>query len=161
MENKTLIKTAPLKLSVSKTKTFNTCKKQFEFNYILHMPRKERDYLIFGSMIHRALEEFHQLYIKGWLLPANEAMQAAFKVAKAEYGSKMEPKAIKEAFDILCKYLKLVSEKPDSLGKVLATEEAFNFKLTDNIIDYLCWNYNSTNSISNRHLVHFCDRWFE
>jgi RecB family exonuclease len=134
MENSTLIKTAPLKLSVSKTKTFNTCRKQFEFNYILHMPRKERDYLIFGSMIHKALEEFHQLYIKGWLLPANEAMKTAFKVAKVEYASKMTPSAIKDAFDILCKYLKWISDKPNELHKVIATEDDFKFPLTDNII---------------------------
>jgi RecB family exonuclease len=125
----------PLKLSVSKTKCWNSCKKQFEYNYILHLPKIERDYHIFGKMLHKALEDFHQLYLKGWLLPANEAMSTAFKTAKAEFGAQMKPEAIKEAFDILCKYLRLVSNKSsDYMQKVISTEEAFNFPLTDNII---------------------------
>ena len=130
-----IIKTAPLKLSVSKTKCWNACKKQFQFNYILHLPKVERDYHVFGKFVHKALEEFHQLYIKGWLLPANEAMSTAFKLAKEEFASQMKPEAIKEGFDILCKYLNLVAHKPPNyMSQVISTEEAFNFELTDRII---------------------------
>jgi RecB family exonuclease len=130
-----LIQPTPLKLSVSKIKTFDQCAKKFHFTYILKMPRKEQDFHVFGKLLHKALEDFHQLYIKGWLLPANEAMKVAWQAAKAEFADKMTPQAIKDAFDILSKYLKLVASNPPTyLTNVLSTEEPFNFELTNNII---------------------------
>jgi putative RecB family exonuclease len=136
VENETLIApTQPLKLSVSKSKTWSHCKKQFQYSYIIKLPKVDRDYHLFGKILHKALEDFHQLYIKGWLLPANEAMKVSFQAAKAEFANKMTPEAVKDAFDILCQYLKMVASKPPTyLTNVKSTEEAFNFPLTDDII---------------------------
>jgi ATP-dependent helicase/DNAse subunit B len=125
----------PLKLSVSKTKTWSSCRKQYEFNYILKLPRKDKDYHIFGKAIHLALESFHHAYIKGSVLPPHTEMFNAWKVAKAKYASLMTKEALKECFDILAYYLEWVGKRPkDFTSKVLATEEAFSFPLTDKVI---------------------------
>jgi ATP-dependent helicase/DNAse subunit B len=125
----------PLKLSVSKTKTWNNCKKQYEFNYILRLPKVDKDYHLFGKILHLALEEFHLAYIKGWLLTLNEAMSAAWKKAKVKYADRMTPEALKECHQILASYLNLVASKPKTfLTNVLSVEQPFNFPLSDNII---------------------------
>lgn len=125
----------PLKLSVSKCKVFSSCRKKYEFNYVIKLPKVDRDYHIFGKCLHKALEDFHQMYINGWLLGSSEAMKIAWKTAKTEYASRMTSEAIKECFDILSGYLKLVSEKPKSfLTGVVSAEQAFDFPLADNVI---------------------------
>lgn len=125
----------PLKLSVSKTKVWNACKKQYEFNYILRLPKTDKDFHLFGKILHKALEEFHLAYINGCLLAPNEAMSAAWKKAKDKYASRMTPEALKECKDILTDYLLLVSKKPRSfLTNVLAAEQEFKLNLSDTVI---------------------------
>jgi ATP-dependent helicase/DNAse subunit B len=129
--------TEPLRLSVSKTKCFNQCKKQFEFNYILKMPKKEMSYHILGKFCHRVLEVFHQYYIEGCLLPYNHSMSDAFKVAWAEYKEKMNPEMKQEAWNIIDRYLHSVSAEKTIYGipaNVIAVEKKFEFPLVENII---------------------------
>lgn len=124
----------PLRLSVSKSKCWSHCRKQYEYTYIIKLDRKERDFHIFGSFIHKVLEEFHRAYINGSTLPLNEQMQIAFKVAKVEFATKITPAQLQEAHTILCQYLQHISSDPyDRIHNVLAAEEAFSFQLTDNI----------------------------
>jgi ATP-dependent helicase/DNAse subunit B len=79
-----------LRLSVSKTKCFLQCKKQFHFSYILKFPKKERDYHIFGKFCHKVLEDFHNAYINDHSeKPFNIEMGIAYKTALSEYGNKM------------------------------------------------------------------------
>jgi ATP-dependent helicase/DNAse subunit B len=125
----------PLKLSVSKTKTFSSCAKQYEYRYVIKLKKPDKDYHTFGKCLHKALEDFHQAYVKGSLLLPHEEMFNAWKNAKAQYATQMTKEALKECFDILSSYLKWVSKRsPDFNAKVLSTEEAFSFPLTDNII---------------------------
>ena len=128
--------TEDLRLSVSKTKTFLQCKKQFEFNYILKMPKKDRDYHIFGKFCHRVLEWFHQQYVEGCLLPYNVVMTDAFKVAWGEYKEKMTPEMKKECWDIINGYLRLITqEKKDGKSlNVIAVEKRFDFQIADNLV---------------------------
>lgn len=125
-----------LRLSVSKVKTFTQCKKQFEFNYILKMPKKDRDYHIFGKFCHKALEDFHNAYINGSLKPFNVEMGIAFKTAIQEFGSKMTPEMKKECWEIIDKYLRLISsDKKNNLSaNVIACEKNFSLNITDNVI---------------------------
>lgn len=125
-----------LRLSVSKTKTFLQCKKQYQFNYILKMPKKDREYHTVGKFCHRVLEVFHNYYIEGCLLPYNVAMGDAFKVAWAEYKSKMTPDMKKECWQIIDKYLRIITEnKANNLPlNVIACEKRFELPLTDNLI---------------------------
>ena len=123
--------TADLRLSVSKTKTFAQCKKQFEFNYILKFPKKERDYHVLGTFCHAALEWFHNQYIEGCLLPFNITMGDAFKFAWGQYKTKMTPEMKKEAWEILNNYLRSISGKKMT---ALAMEKRFELPIGENII---------------------------
>lgn len=128
--------TDDLRLSVSKTKTFLQCKKQFKFNYILKFPKKDRDYHIFGKFCHRVLEWFHEQYIKGCLLPYNTTMTDAFKVAWTEYKDKMTPEMKKECWEIINSYLRLITkDKQNGLpANVIAIEKRFDFSIADNLV---------------------------
>lgn len=129
--------TEDLRLSVSKVKSFNLCKKQYEFNYILKMPKKEMSYHILGKFCHRVLEVFHQYYIEGCLLPYNVAMGDAFKVAWSEYKEKVNPEMKKEAWDIIDHYLRNVNVEKTTHGtpaNVIAVEKRFEFPIVENII---------------------------
>src|ERR1700723_475502 len=128
--------TEPLRLSVSKTKTWNQCKKQFEFNYILKFPKKERDYHILGKYCHFVLEWFHQQYIDGCILPYNITMTDAFKMAWIEYKDKMTPEMKKECWDIINKYLVMITKDKNAglPANVISVEKRFDFAISENII---------------------------
>lgn len=73
------------RLSVSKTKTFLSCKKQYHFNYILKLPTKEFTFHTLGKLVHRVLELFHNTYLNGSQLPYNEVMTISWKTALSEF----------------------------------------------------------------------------
>lgn len=125
-----------LRLSVSKVKCFDQCKKQFEFNYILKFPKKDHSYHIFGKFCHKALEWFHQQYIDGCLLPYSTTMTDAFKAAWSEYKDKMTPEMKKDCWEILNQYLCGVSkDKKNGLPfNVIGVEKRFEFPIGDKII---------------------------
>lgn len=125
-----------LRLSVSKTKCFLQCKKQFQFGYIYKFPKKDRDYHIFGKFCHKVLEDFHNAYINGSDKPYNIEMGIAYKTAIAEYGNSMTAEMKKECWAIIDKYLRLVSEdKKNNLpANVTACEKSFSFEVEKNII---------------------------
>jgi putative RecB family exonuclease len=124
------------KLSVSKTKTFLACKKQYHFSYILKFPKKERDYHILGSMTHKVLENFHNLYISGSDLPFNKGMSKSFKEAYAEFESKCTPEMKKESFNIIDSYLKIIyTQKDHPLStNVIGCEKSFSIPIKENVI---------------------------
>lgn len=128
--------TEDLRLSVSKTKCFAQCKKQYEFNYILKFPKKERDYHILGKFCHGVLEWFHLQYIEGCLLPYNMTMTDAFKTIWAEYKDKMTPEMKKECWEIVDQYLRLIvnDKKNGKPFNVLSVEKRFELPLAENII---------------------------
>jgi len=126
-----------LRLSVSKTKSFIQCKKQYEFSYILKLPKKDRDYHIFGKFCHKVLEDFHNAYIvQESTLPYNVEMGKAYKIALKEYGDKMTPEMKKECWDIIDKYLQIVSkDKKNNLSaNVLACEKSFELSIEGKVI---------------------------
>ena len=128
--------TDELRLSVSKTKCFSQCKAQFNFNYNLKLPKKERDYHIFGKFCHKVLEDFHLAYINGSDKPFHEMMGISFKVALEEFGASMTKEMKKECWDLINKYLKIVTvEKSKNLSSnVIACEKNFSIFLKDNLI---------------------------
>jgi len=125
-----------LRLSVSKTKCFSQCKKQFEFSYILKLPKKDEDYHIFGKFCHKALEDFHQAYINGSTDPFNLQMGRAFKSAVVEFKDVLTKEMKKECFDLINKYLKIISKDKDNHLSipVLAVEKTFRFNISDNVV---------------------------
>jgi ATP-dependent helicase/DNAse subunit B len=124
------------RLSVSKTKTFNQCKKQYQFNYLLKFPKKDRDYHTFGKFCHKVLEEFHSAYLNGCQLPYHTKMSEAWKAAWAEYKEKMTPEMKKECWALVDYYLRnITTHKEKNLpANVIAVEKRFEFPIADNII---------------------------
>jgi RecB family exonuclease len=120
-----------IKLSVSKTKCFKQCKKQYHYAYVLKFPKKERNYHVTGSFCHKVLEEFHQAYIDGCVLPYNVTMTQAWKTAWAEFGAKMTPDMKRECWDLINGYLRKVSR--EKLGNILAVEQKFEFNITETV----------------------------
>jgi putative RecB family exonuclease len=120
-----------LKLSVSKTKCFSGCNKQYYFSYVLKLPKKDRDYHVLGKFCHRVLEWFHQEYIAGCILPYNIAMADAYKVALSEYKDKMTDAMKKECYEIIDQYLQHITKNK---FKVLSVEKRFELPINETVI---------------------------
>jgi putative RecB family exonuclease len=125
-----------LRLSVSKTKVFSQCKKQFEYNYILKFPKRERDYHILGKFCHKVLEDFHRAYIKGSTLPYNIEMGTAFKAASIEFKAGMTAEMKKQCWDMINEYLQIISEdkKNNKEFNVIDVEKNFKLDIGNNVI---------------------------
>lgn len=126
-----------LRISVSKSKCFTQCKKQFQFSYIQKLPKKERDYHVFGKFCHKVLEDFHKAYINGSKEPLNKELSKAFKIAHKEYKERMTPEMVKECFDILHAYLKLVASGTsqfNTMKNVLTVEKEFFLPISDKVV---------------------------
>lgn len=130
MENK------ELRISVSKAKCFEQCKKQYKFSYILKLPKKDREYHILGKFCHKILEDFHNAYINGSQKSYNLIMSQAFKNAMIEYKSSITPEMKKECWQIIDQYLKIISnDKKNNLSaNVIACEKKFEISIEDKII---------------------------
>lgn len=115
-----------LRLSVSKTKCWSSCKKQFHYSYILRLPKKERDYHIFGKSVHAILEYFHQFLLDGSKEAHNKLMSFAFKKVQQEYKDKLTPEMTREIYDIVAKYLTC---KKHLLANVISVEKNFALNL--------------------------------
>lgn len=125
-----------LRLSVSKTKCFEQCKKQYEFSYILKFPKKERDYHILGKFCHKVLEDFHLEYLNGSKISYNIVMSKAFKAALIEYKDGITPEMKKECWKLIDQYLRIITEdKKNKLSaNVIACEKNFQILIHDNVI---------------------------
>jgi RecB family exonuclease len=121
------------RLSVSKTKSFSLCRRQYEFNYLLKFPKKDFDFHTTGSFCHLVLETFHQYYVDGCDLPYNAAMGNAWKVAWEKYKEKITPAMKKECWGLIDQYLRLIAENKVNFN-ILACEKEFSFPITDNVI---------------------------
>jgi RecB family exonuclease len=136
-----LLKAAPDKqksnlfaLSVSKAKTFKTCKAKYRFQYIEHLPKKEWEFQIFGSFLHEVLENFHQYIIDGSKDPDNIVMSKAYKAALEIWGKKLTSDQKKQCFEILKGYLTIRNKSQNNLPEVIAVEKPFNIELDGQIL---------------------------
>lgn len=125
-----------LRLSVSKTKCFEQCKKQYEFSYILKFPKKERDYHILGKFCHKVLEDFHIAYLNGSQDTYNVVMSKAFKDAVTEYKSSMTPEMKKECWGLIDQYLRIITDdkKNNLSANVIACEKNFQLLINENVL---------------------------
>jgi CRISPR/Cas system-associated exonuclease Cas4 (RecB family) len=125
-----------IKLSVSKSKTFEQCKKKFHFAYILKLPRIERDYHTFGKFVHKVLEDFHLHYLDGGTTPYNEHFSFVFKNTLKEYSGKITKEQKEQIKEILNNYLKLFYSqvKNGEAPTILSCEKDFNVNIDDKII---------------------------
>lgn len=125
-----------LNLSVSKAKTFKECKAKFLFTYIHKLPRKERDYHVFGKFLHEILEKFHKMKLSGDLRPDNKIISDAFKSAFQIWKNKLNEDQLKECKNIIKQYLiKLdYDKKLDQESQILDVEKEFYININDKII---------------------------
>lgn len=120
--------------SVSKIKTFTSCKLKYKFSYIEKLPKKEWEHLKFGNFVHEVLETFHKKLLAGDVTPRHSLMTECFKAALKNW--KLEAEAKKEAYEIINKYLTLLAEqeKNDNLSHVIAVEKEFYINIDDKIL---------------------------
>lgn len=123
-----------IKLSVSKSATFNSCKRKYQFAYVHKLPRKEWEYHLFGRFVHRILELFHLKYISGSTEPFPKAMSDAFNEAMAEFKGKITQSAKDEAFGILTTYLARINNNKDEVARVTDVEKTFNLEINESLI---------------------------
>lgn len=126
-----------LRLSVSKTKCFDQCKKQYKFSYILKFPKKEFEYHTFGKFCHKVLEDFHRSYLDGYSKATfNIEMAQAFKNALIEFEDKMSSEMRKEAWLIIDQYLKIITnDKNNNLSSdVKNVEEPFELAISNHVV---------------------------
>jgi CRISPR/Cas system-associated exonuclease Cas4 (RecB family) len=139
------------KLSVSKVKTFDSCKAKFKFSYIEKLPKKEWDFHIFGTFMHDTLEHFHLKMIdntKDATIPEGEnpdaiqedmwpsLMKEAFMDSCDKYKDKLSTEQKNESFVILQDYLDLMREqkKNGTLSHVTEAERSFYIVINEKVL---------------------------
>jgi putative RecB family exonuclease len=125
-----------IRLSVSKTKTYETCAAQFKFSYILKLPKKDRDYLHFGTFLHEVLENFHRYYLNGGTEPYHIVISREYKDSYKKYSLHLSDDLRKEARQIIDNYLKIITKKtePWTLNTVTSVEKKFSLAIKDRVL---------------------------
>lgn len=114
-------------LSVSKLKTFKDCKAKYRFGYIEKLPRKERDYHVFGKFLHQILESFHKARLEGNVSSNSDLMDETYKNCLSNWNSKLNESQITECKSIISEYLQILNEKTKkySDSNILQVEKEF------------------------------------
>jgi ATP-dependent helicase/DNAse subunit B len=125
-----------LRLSVSKSKTFNECKKKYQFSYVLKLPRKEFEYHTFGKLAHSVLERFHLAYLNGSSETPNIVMTQSFRAACQEFQDKLTPEMKQECKAIASQYLhSFILEQEGGLSPVvLGAEKEFALEVGSRVL---------------------------
>lgn len=126
----------PLNLSVSKIKTFKDCPCKFKFSYIEKLPKKDWEHLKFGNFLHEVLENFHNYLLDKPNIQFHILMKEAYVAALPNWEQFLSPEVKKEAFDILCGYLKILAEqvRQKILPEFLKLEKTFYINIDDKIL---------------------------
>jgi putative RecB family exonuclease len=122
------------KLSVSKTKTFLSCAKQYNFIYNLHLPKKDWSFHTFGKALHMALELLHKELIDKSQEPLHILMSRAYRATLNMYQSKMTKDAIEEVKTILDNYLQKITSDRITATSVSEVEKNFSIPITDRVV---------------------------
>jgi RecB family exonuclease len=123
-----------IKLSASKSKLFDSCKKKFKYNYILKLEKKEWDFHVFGKFIHAILENFHRELLNGSKEPNNIIMTRVYKDAKEEYAEKLTKAMLDEAYKMIKSYLEYFASDIYDGVQILSVEQSFNIPITGHIV---------------------------
>lgn len=115
-------------LSVSKAKTFESCKAKYYYTYIKKFPRKEWDFFAFGSFLHEVLENFHRSLIENPEQESSLLMTKIFKQSLSNWKDKLAHEQKIEGWKIIGKYL----EK--DFPNILAVEKNFYIDLDGKIL---------------------------
>lgn len=126
---------ADLALSVSKVKTFDSCKAKYRYCYIEKLPRKEWHFHVFGKFLHQILEDFHNELMEDSNLDFEILMNKCFKESIKKYKS-LTKSQIDDAFKIIQEYLSQlkVQKNEKSLPDILAIEKSFFIDLGGKVL---------------------------
>lgn len=122
-----------LKLSASSMKTYDQCPKKYFYNYIAKEPRKEWAHFDLGNLCHKALEIFHQIYIKEGTnnKTLSKLMGHSFTEARKEFRN-VSGNILVEAKELIQNYLKNVSR--EGMPLVKGVETSFKFNMEEDIV---------------------------
>jgi len=120
-------------LSVSKVKTFLTCKAKYRFCYIEHLPKREWDFQIFGKFLHNVLENFHRSIIEGFDGQDHLLMKQSFATALKTWGGKLTSAQKSECFNILKEYLviRFKDREQKTVSDVIDVEKDFSININN------------------------------
>lgn len=121
-------------LSVSKAKTFESCKAKFKYCYMDKLPRIDRDFHIFGKYLHQILENFHRELIEKpeRKLEWHNVMKEAWDSAYAEYSEQLTGLQVKDAQAMINEYNAILEE--DGLPNVTYVEKVFYINLNNKVL---------------------------
>lgn len=122
-----------IKLSASAVKTYDQCPKKYYFNYIERAPRKQWAHFDLGNLCHKALELFHEIYMKDGTSKKTLAklMGHCFSKARKDFPN-MNDEMLTEAKELLSDYL--ASVKANGMPNVKGVETEFKFNITEDIL---------------------------
>jgi len=122
-----------LKLSSSSMNTYKQCPLKYYYNYIEKAPRKQWVHFDLGNLCHKALEIFHDIYMRKGTngRSLNKLMKYAFSEARKDY-EQLADIILQEAKDLLNDYLKNINKI--GMPVVKGVETSFKFNITDDII---------------------------
>jgi RecB family exonuclease len=122
--------------SVSKMKTFKSCKQKYYFTYVLKLPRKSWPFQVFGKFLHKILENFQNEILSGSLKSDEDIMKSSYDSAFEEYKKDLDQEQITESKDICTKYLAFRKNLKDKniLPKIIKAEKEFLILIDDKIL---------------------------
>lgn len=120
------------KLSVSKIKTFETCKAKFRFSYIDHLPKKDWDFLVFGKFAHEVLEKFYLRIIAGDVRLDHIIMSEVFKESFANWKDKLTKQQVDDIKVMVQQYLVRRSDERKNNKSPVVTEVEKKFLININ-----------------------------
>ena len=125
-----------LKLSVSAMQTFDSCKKKYQYNYILKPSIKkiEQSHLEVGKFVHRVFELFH-IYLKAQPLPKSEwkaLLKKCSDNALGEFSKAILEKEATTIKKIFKDYLDMITK--EGLPNVVACEKPFELMVGDYLL---------------------------
>jgi len=113
-----------MSLSVSKCKTFTSCKLKFKYTYIDKLPQKEWSFFLTGTFAHEILELFYKQIINGSTESPNIILSKAWKEAYLNFKAKLTSDQTKEVKGFMMVFLKMYCEELNK-PKVIAVEDNF------------------------------------
>jgi RecB family exonuclease len=122
-----------LKLSVSKVKVFQSCKRKFQYSYVLKLPKKEWAHLLYGKILHRILELYHNTIFEGSLLPKNFIMKDSFLKTMEEYKDQITKEVRKDVYELALSYLKSEQQSTSNYD-VIGCEKPFEINIENKVI---------------------------
>lgn len=120
------------KISVSKAKTFDSCKAKYHFCYIEKLPRIQQDFHVFGTFNHEVLERFHLELMKDPSLNRGQLMKKCFKESYLNTKEPITKEQLDQSNSILKGYLELLDK--DGLPDVTDVEKEFNILIDDKLV---------------------------